>query len=243
MWSGLLVCMLVVGAMAFQPSVPFGASQPGERHEPCCAPRYFTFNQVTTTTSVQDGSLLVEYDNAEGAYDAKFERIAVKLVIDYFNGTEVYLRLIEDYIKGVSYYILEHAGEDICFVGRTEGRFNEECLNDDAQFLSEATLGDYDLVLDNWYVVSEDKTEHSVKSVQHEGCVPVGLLTRTFDPDTGKELKVDDSRVLDFKLGICDPDKYFKPPASCDEGRAVDKPTPQMLKYRRKGLFRRSISE
>jgi len=234
MWSGLLVCLLAVGATASKPGAPRQ-----EEHEPCCAPRYFTFNQVTTTTSSVGHSLLVEYINAEGAYDAKFERVSVRVFLDYFNGTETHLRSIDDYLKGVSYLIIEHGEEEICFVGETEGRFDEECLDEEDKFLGEATLGDYDLLLDNWYDVGDDPNVHTIKSVQHEGCVPVYLLSRTVDPESGEELSVDSSSLFNFKLGICNPDKYFKPPAACDEGRALSEPTPEMLKYRRVGLARR----
>ena len=57
---------------------------------------------VATTTSVVDGSLLVEYETSESAYDAISEKISTFFDVDYFNGTEIYGRLIADF-KQVSF--------------------------------------------------------------------------------------------------------------------------------------------
>ncbi|XP_022080438.1 uncharacterized protein LOC110973720 [Acanthaster planci] len=244
MWYALLICVLVVGAMASKPGTPIGSThgvgqQPGEGPELCCVPRYLTFKQVTTMTSVKDGSLSVEYENIEGAYDARFERTSIRLLVDYFNNTEVHLKVINDYRQGVSYRIQQHQGKDVCFVNHLKRKFPEDCLTENDKFLGKTTLGDHDLVVNNWYYLNSDKTKHKIVSVQQEGCVPVRVLSRKFDFESGKEIKVEDSSIVDLQLGICDPDKYFKPPPSCDKGRALDKPTPQMLKYHGKGLFRR----
>ncbi|XP_038069568.1 mammalian ependymin-related protein 1-like [Patiria miniata] len=243
MLSGLLVCVLVVGAVASKPGMPSGAARGGlqvgqEEPERCCAPRYFTADHFLTSTTVKEGKLSVEIDEVNGAYDAVFERLALKVVVDYLNGTEVHLKFIGLYEEGVTYTILEHQGESVCFKGETQERFHEDCLTEDFKFIGKTTLGDFDMVVENWYRVSEDGTAHTVKSVQEEGCTPVGALTRMLDSVTGDEIAVLEARTFNFELGICDPEE-FKPPESCDEGRALKKPSPEMVKFHSKNILGR----
>jgi len=241
MLSGLIVCVLLSVGVAAKPGVPFSAAHGAgvkkvsrEEHEPCCAPRYFTLKQESFVTSAEGGSLKVEHLSIDVGYDSVSQQVSLKVIEDFYNGTDRYFKLIEDYTEEVSYLIIRHGDDEACFVDKTEGRFPEECLPEDAAFLGESTLGDYDLVLDNWYFAKDEGTKHIIKSVQHEGCVPVGLLVRTFDKETGKEISISDDRALDFSLGICDRDEYFKPPATCEEGRALAEPTQKMLTMRGK---------
>jgi len=239
MLSRLIVCALVMGATAFKPPMPFGPKygappQSKEAPKPCCPPSYFTFSQTTTASSVGgDGELLIEMIHAEGAYDAISEQIGVTLFEDFFNKTQRHLRFIDDYKEEVSYLIIKDGEDEVCLVGKTEGKFPEDCLPSDAVYVGGARIGDYALDVDNFYFASEDSTEHTLRTVQQEGCVPVSFVTRKFDPSTGAEVSLTTAEAYDFSLGICDRDEYFSPPTVCEQERALSEPTSEMLKLLR----------
>jgi len=244
MLSGLIVCVLVVtaGAMAVkkpalnaQTVFGFSPKAVGQEREPCEIPEYFTFDQADIITTVSEGSLLVEYVNFHGAYDQKLKRYSVESFIDFFNGTELHLKVISEYEKGKEYLIARFGDEVECEVYDIEGKkFPEEFnIPEDATFIAEQTVGDRDLETESWYFANEEGTKHSVKTVTAEECVPVSLFRRLFDPDTGEELEVLSGNLVNFSLGICDPEKYFKIPEECEQVTVSKVPSKNMRKMKR----------
>ncbi|XP_022080395.1 uncharacterized protein LOC110973697 [Acanthaster planci] len=248
MLSSFIVCVLVVsaGAMAVKKPVlnaqtVFGISpREGEdERKPCATPKYFTFDQADFMTTLEEGRLTVEYVNFHGAYDEVLKRYSVETFLDFFNGTLLHLKVIAEYDEGKG-YLVQRLGDEIeCEVYDLEGKkFPEEfSFPEDATFLADSTLGDRDLTVESWYYVSEDGTKHNVKTVTKDECVPVSLFSRKFDPETGEELEVVNGQVINFKLGICDPESYFKIPEECKEVGVSKELSKNMKKMHRFGLM------
>ncbi|XP_038068785.1 uncharacterized protein LOC119738117 [Patiria miniata] len=246
MLSSFLVCTMVVmaGAVAVtKPAMPraydvfrslpkrVGSTEDHEHHVPCEPPPYFTFDEVDMLTSVEEGSLLLEYLNFEGAYDDISKKYAAKIFEDFFNGTEYSFKVIEDYKKGVRYEIYTGGDEVVCIAIEVEGKgFPEQYfIPYSAKYEGEAVIGDRDLVTDSWLETSLGV--HTVKTVTHGDCVPVSIERRFFDPETDQQTEFLDNRLFNFELGICDRDKYFKVPEECQQGNALKEPTEEMQKH------------
>jgi len=244
MLSSLIVCVLVVtaGAMAvnkpaFDAQTVFGFSpkEVNEEPKPCEVPKYFTFDQADFFSTVEEGRLVVEYVNFHGANDYVLDRYSVETFIDFFNGTKIHLKVIADYEEGKEYFITIIGDAIECEVYDIEGKKypTDFGIPEGATFIGEATVGDRDLETETWYYSNKDNNIHYAKTVTKDECIPVSQFRRTFDPETGEELETLNSNIFNFKLGICDPEKYFKIPEECEEVSVSKVPSKNMQKMRR----------
>ncbi|XP_038069081.1 uncharacterized protein LOC119738308 [Patiria miniata] len=226
MSPSLLVCTMVVIAGAMAAGMPMSQEMVGiqSSHVPCDAPLYFTFDEVDVMSSVSEGSLLVEYVNFDGAYDAKAQQFSVRTTVDYFNGTLYTTQTIEDYKEEKAYMIYNKTGHElVCVVDDIAGKKfpYQYFIPATAKFVAEETIGDRDLVVDKWFEKDEAGNKHTIKTVTRGECIPVAIVQRRFDPATDKEIQWMESRIHNFHLGICDREKYFKIPAECQQGIAL----------------------
>ncbi|XP_022080397.1 uncharacterized protein LOC110973698 isoform X2 [Acanthaster planci] len=190
-------------------------------------------------TTLEGGGLTVEYINFHGAYDEVLQRYSFETFLDFFNGTLLHLKVIAEYDEGKE-YLLQRLGDEIeCEVYDLEGKRFPEVYSfpEDAKFLRDSTIGDRDVAVESWYYVSDDGTLLNVKTVTKDECVPVSLFRRKFDPETGEELGVMNGQVHNFRLGICDPEGYFKIPEECKEVGVSKELSKNMQKMRRLSLM------
>ncbi|XP_071797194.1 uncharacterized protein [Asterias amurensis] len=220
MWSYAVLCMLLVGAMAQKPT-------------PCCLPQYFTLRNVDIINTAPNGELKVEYANTERAYDAISQQLSIFYDVEYFNGTEVLGRYIADFKEKVLYIIIKVGDDEHCFPYHIDQNFAEECIPDDAEFVRESWIGENDLLVDTWFASRKPSPESEVQTVLTVGrkeCVPVSRVSTYINPSTGEVLRVEDTQTFNFKLGICDRERFFKVPDACRPGNALKAPTLAMQK-------------
>ncbi|XP_038069082.1 uncharacterized protein LOC119738309 [Patiria miniata] len=234
MYAAAVVCVLFTAVSASQgplnmPSVPWKTEQTDLPHPViCCSASAYTYKAVSVVSSVKDGSLSTEFIHQRGAYDAVAKMIAVEEVLGFTNGTEDTVKLISDFNNGVEYRITSQKGTIECEKTDIPTRFLHNCLTDE-KFINWVTIGDRALTAGNWYKLwTNHPTEdvHVVYTFQHPECVDLGYISRGTDKATGAELWTDFHTRSDYSLGICDPDKWFKPPPECKAVKLL-KATPQ----------------
>ncbi|XP_022080394.1 uncharacterized protein LOC110973696 [Acanthaster planci] len=231
---GFILVTLAAAKVQVPPDVAgFYGDLREQEPKPCCAPSYFTFKSTHFLTySLGEAGLIVEMQQATGAYDRIAEKIASRIHLGFFNGTEESYHTIDDYHSGVSYSITRIGGELICRSNELEGEFPEDCIPDDATYVGSSSLGDRAVEVDSWYMSKTHPGQdvHRVRTVQKEECVPIYSTGRYVSPDTGATFQTESSHVTDFHLGICDEDKLFHVPAICFERATDNSKTPKRLR-------------